>query len=151
MATFLSSVLIEAPVAAVFAFHEREDALALLSPPFPPVLVLRRDGGIEVGSRVEMKIGPLHWVALHTAFEKNRLFEDNQISGPFARWVHRHEFFDLGDATRLTDNIDYLLPGGVLVNRLFGWAVEIGLGRMFQYRHRVTKLFCERGIHENSN
>ena len=46
VASFIRSVLIEAPAATVFAFHEREDALALLTPGFPPVRVLSRSGGI---------------------------------------------------------------------------------------------------------
>jgi ligand-binding SRPBCC domain-containing protein len=138
--------LIQAPVEAVFAFHEREDALALLSPPFPPVRVIRRDPGIEAGSRVELKIGPLAWVALHTAYERNRLFEDRQISGPFERWIHRHEFERVGDSTRLTDRIDYRLPGGPWADRLFGWAVQLGLWQMFRHRHRTTKRICEEEI-----
>ena len=98
MPTFLRSVVVEAPVENVFGFHEREDALRLLSPAFPPVRLIRpmgvigKSGGIEPGSRVELRIGPFPWVALHSAYEKNRLFEDRQISGPFAKWIHRHEF-----------------------------------------------------------
>jgi ligand-binding SRPBCC domain-containing protein len=146
MPVFVKSVLIDAPVERVFAFHEREDALKLLSPSFPPIRVLRKTGrGIETGSRVELKIGPIRWVALHTAYEKNRLFADEQIEGPFAKWIHRHEFESAGDATRLTDRIEYLLPGGVWTNRFFGWAVQLGLQLMFRHRHRVTKRYCENG------
>ena len=130
----------------VFAFHEREDALKLLSPPFPPVRLVRKQGGIETGSRVELKIGPFAWTALHTAFEKNRFFEDQQIEGPFARWIHRHEFEAVGNATRLTDRIDYQLPGGRLVNALFGWTMWPGLHQMFRHRHRMTKLYCEKAL-----
>jgi len=143
MPTFVKSVLVNAPVETVFAFHERPDALTLLSPAFPPIRVIRKVGGIEAGSEVEIAIGPFTWLALHTDFDRNRLFVDKQVSGPFALWVHRHEFEAQGKATRLTDRIDYRLPGGVLVNSLFGWAVRRGLGQMFRHRHRVTKQYCE--------
>ena len=149
MPTFVRSVIIRAPVETVFGFHEREDALRLLSPSFPPVRVIRKTGGIEPGSRVELKIGPFRWTALHTVYVKNRVFADEQIQGPFAKWNHRHEFEAVGDATRLTDRIDYLLPGGVRVNRLFGWAVQLGLHQMFRHRHQMTKLHCEKGLNEN--
>ena len=129
----------------VFGFHEREDALRLLSPAFPAVRVVRKQGGIETGSRVELRIGPLRWVALHTAFQKNRFFEDQQISGPFAKWIHRHEFEAVGGATLLTDRIEYRLPGGVWMNHLFGWAMQLGLQQMFRHRHRITKRYCEKG------
>lgn len=141
---FTKSIIVDATVEAVFAFHEREDALQLLSPAFPPVRVVRKQGGIEPGSRVELRIGPVRWVALHTAFEKDRFFEDQQIEGPFALWIHRHEFEAVGDSTRLTDRIDFALPGGVWVNRLLGWAVRVGLGPMFRHRHQITRMFCER-------
>jgi len=132
-------------VETVFGFHEREDALRLLSPAFPAVRVVRKQGGIETGSRVELRIGPLRWVALHTAFQKNRFFEDQQISGPFAKWIHRHEFEAVGGATLLTDRIEYRLPGGVWMNHLFGWAMQLGLQQMFRHRHRITKRYCEKG------
>jgi ligand-binding SRPBCC domain-containing protein len=144
MGSFQRSIVIQAPVETVFRFHEREDALQLLSPAFPPVRVIQKTGGIEPGSRVELKIGPLAWIALHTGYEKNRLFIDEQIEGPFARWIHRHEFEAVGEATRLTDRIEYRLRGGQWVNCLLGWTVQLGLQRMFRYRHRMTRRYLER-------
>jgi len=154
MPTFVKSILVEAPVETVFGFHEREDALRLLSPRFPPLRVIRKSGGIEPGSikpgsRVELKIGPFPWTALHTAYEKNLLFVDEQVRGPFAKWVHRHEFESVGLATRLTDCVEYRLPGGEWMNRLFGWAVQLGLRQMFRQRHRITRRCCEKGPDEN--
>jgi len=143
MPVFSKSVIVKAPVETVFGFHEREDALRLLSPPFPPLRVIKKDGGLEPGSRVELKIGPVRWVALHSAFAKNHFFEDRQIAGPFAKWIHRHEFESLGDGTRLTDRVEYQLPGGVWINRLLGWIVNIGLLQMFRQRHQLTKRYCE--------
>jgi ligand-binding SRPBCC domain-containing protein len=140
---FVRTVLIDAPVEAVFAFHERDDALARLSPPFPRVHVIRKTGGIEAGSRVELRIGRFRWVALHTGFEKNRLFVDEQTQGPFHRWIHRHEFEEIDGRTRLTDRVEYRLRGGLAVEAVFGWIVKLALGRMFRARHSATKKFCE--------
>jgi ligand-binding SRPBCC domain-containing protein len=140
---FTKSVLIDAPVGDVFGFHERPDALALLTPAFPPVRLISRTGGIETGARVELRVGFFRWVARHTAYEKNRLFVDEQVEGPFDRWVHRHEFEEVEGKTRLTDHVEYRLPGGALVNGLFGWAVKPGLTQMFRHRHRITKQMCE--------
>jgi ligand-binding SRPBCC domain-containing protein len=140
---FVRSSVIHAPVERVFAFHEREDALALLSPPFPPLKVMSRTGGILPGARVVLKIGPLTWVAAHTGYERNVFFQDEQVSGPFARWVHRHEFSDEDGQCRLTDRVTFSLPGGPLVNVLAGWAVRLGLRQMFRHRHAVTRRHCE--------
>jgi ligand-binding SRPBCC domain-containing protein len=148
---FVSSVVVQAPVETVFGFHEREDALRLLSPPFPPMRVIRKTGGIGPGSVVELKIGPIHWTALHMACEKNRYFVDEQTRGPFAEWFHVHEFESLGVATRLTDLVEYRLRGGKWINRLFGWIVQIALRPMFRHRHRMTRLYCENSNHESGH
>ena len=131
--------MIDAPVETVFGFHEREEALKLLTPPFPPVKI-RRTGTLEPGARVELRSGPMCWVAVHRAYEKNHLFIDEQVAGPFRRWVHRHEFEDLAGRTRLTDRVDYEAPGGAMANAL----VRPLLAALFAYRHRVTKRECER-------
>lgn len=141
--SFTQSVEIEASVASVFDFHEREDALSVLASRFPPVRLISKTPGIEVGTRVVLRIGPIRWVALHTAYEKNRFFVDEQIKGPFARWVHRHEFEAVGNGTRLTDRINYRLPGGSIVNALLGWLPYLGLKQMFAHRHAVTRSICE--------
>ena len=145
MSVFVKSVSVQAPPETVFRFHEREDALRLLSPSFPPVRVISKTGGIDAGSRVELKIGPFSWIALHTGYEKNRFFVDDQIVGPFKKWTHRHEFETQDGGTRLTDRIEYRLRGGVWVNRLLGWVVNLGLHQMFAHRHQITKRYCEKG------
>ena len=142
---FVSSVIIEAPVAEVFRFHEREDALALLTPSFPPVRIVSRTGGIQVGARVELRVMGFRWLALHTGYERNRFFVDEQITGPFAKWIHRHEFEAVKRGTRMTDRVEYVLPGGSLVNRMLAWTMRPGLSRMFAHRHRVTRRICEAG------
>ena len=144
--TFIRSLVVHAPVEAVFAFHEREDALARLSPPFPPLRVESRTGGIRAGARVDLRIGPVRWLALHTIYEPPRLFVDEQREGPFASWVHRHEIeaIDAG-TTRLTDRVTFTLPGGPLVNALFGGLAALSLVPMFRFRHRATKAACETG------
>ena len=144
MPTFVRSVIIDAPIEAVFAFHQHPDALRLLSPPFPPVRIVKTTGGIEAGARVEIRTLFLHWEALHIAFEKDELFVDRQVQGPFEHWEHRHEFEDLGDITRLTDRVTYTLPGGPAANFAFGWLVNFLLVLLFRYRHRVTRRLCER-------
>ena len=62
-----------------------------------------------------------------------------KVPTEYLEWIHRHEFEAAGSKTRLTDRIDYELPGGSLVNLLFGWTVNLGLRNMFAHRHRVTR------------
>jgi ligand-binding SRPBCC domain-containing protein len=145
MARFVQSTIVNAPVEKVFAFHEREDALTLLSPTFPPAkLISKSAGGLAPGTKVVLRVGFIDWVALHTDYRKNELFVDEQLAGPFAKWIHRHEFESVDPThTRLTDRIEYELPGGPVVTACLGWAVDLGLRNMFNHRHRVTRQSCE--------
>lgn len=145
MPHFVYSSVIPAPAHRVFAFHEAPDALERLTPPWQPAQVLHKDPGLQVGARVVLLVplGPFNqkWCARHTHYEKDRLFVDVQDSGPFRRWIHRHEFEALDAATtRLTDRIEFSLPGGPLVDLFGAWLARIQLRRMFAYRHAVTRL-----------
>lgn len=144
MPRFVYSTVIPAPVEKVFAFHEQPDALERLTPPFAPVRFMRREGGIQPGAIVvlEIPIGPFRkrWVARHTEYERNRLFADVQEEGPFRRWVHHHRFEPLGpNETRLTDDVEFSLPGGALSDFLGAWLARLQLRRMFRYRHEATR------------
>ncbi len=85
---------------------------------------------------------PVKWLAKHVECQPNRLFIDEQIEGPMVSWIHRHQFEAKNDKTKLTDAIDYELPGGWLVELLLGWWVELRLRDMFRYRHEVIQRFC---------
>lgn len=147
MLQFQHSSLINAPAEVVWQFHERPDILQMLTPPWQPVQVIRREGGLEVGAITEFRLFlgllPLTWLARHTECQKHRLFIDEQISGPFEYWVHRHEFTPEEGQTRLTDAISFSMPGGNTVEFIGGWLIQGQLEAMFRYRHYVTKRACE--------
>lgn len=136
---YVHESLIAAPPEAVFAFHERPDALAKLVPPWERVEVLQPPSSLRAGTRVllRMRFGPLPlvWEAEHTRYEPPALFQDRQVRGPFRRWVHTHRFLPAAGGTLLRDEVEYalpllFLPGAPLVRRR--------LQRMFRYRHAVT-------------
>jgi len=141
--TFIKKAHIKAPVEEVFRWHSRPGALERLSPPWDPVHVIERKGGIENGARVVlgMKAGPFpfRWIAEHTDYEENRLFRDRQVRGPFSHWEHTHSFEPDGDkGSFFEDRIDYALPFYPF-GKLFGGAsVQAKLERIFKYRHAIT-------------
>jgi ligand-binding SRPBCC domain-containing protein len=147
MLRFQYSSLIEAEQEVVWQFHERPDLLALLTPPWQPVKVIRREGGLGIGAitefRLLLSIFPIRWIAQHIQCEPNHLFVDTQVVGPMKSWVHRHQFTTEGRKTRLTDTIEYELPGGWLAEFLLGWWVNSRLQEMFRYRHQVTQRECQ--------
>ncbi|MCX7593826.1 MAG: cyclase [Fischerella sp.] len=147
MLDFKYSSVINAPVEVVWRFHERPDVLQLLTPPWQPVQVVRREGGLGLGAVTEFRLFlgplPLRWLARHTEYEEYRLFTDEQISGPFDHWIHRHHFEPENGKTRLTDEISFSLPGGQTIEFLGGWLVQLQLEAMFRYRHHITRQECE--------
>jgi ligand-binding SRPBCC domain-containing protein len=141
--TFRQESEINAPPAAVFAWHERPEAVEELTPPWEQVEMLERASGLQVGVHVVFKIrsGPVPqtWVAEHTEYDPPHLFTDVQRQGPFAHWMHRHRFEPTRrGTTRMIDEVEYALPLGWLGELVAGWFVRAKLQRMFAYRHQVV-------------
>ncbi len=133
------------PVDELFAWHARPGALERLSPPWDPLDLICKSGGIEKNAVVAMKIrlSPLPfkriWIAQHIKCEKNHLFQDRQISGPFAKWVHTHRFMADGeDASFLEDEIEYALPFSPITRFPGAYLIRKKLERIFHYRHFLT-------------
>jgi ligand-binding SRPBCC domain-containing protein len=150
MMRFVKESRIAVRPSVVFAFHESCGALERLSPPWENVELVEGGHSLRPGSRVVLKVKlgpiPMRWVAEHTEFEPGRLFADRQVSGPFARWYHRHFFLDdEAGGTILRDEVDFTPPLGWL-GRCFGtkW-IEARLDRLFDYRHEVTRRIVEAG------
>lgn len=143
MLTFKRSTLIDAPIEKVWEFHERPDILDILTPPWQPVQVIRREGGLGIGAVSEFRLIlgfiPIRWLARHTECEKPYFFVDIQETGPMKSWSHRHQFTPEDGKTRLTDKINYEIPGGTIIEFLIGWWVNSRLEEMFRYRHEVTQ------------
>jgi ligand-binding SRPBCC domain-containing protein len=145
---FVKETRIGATPEAVFAFHESPGALERLTPPWERVRVVSGGDSLRPGCRVvlETRLGPipLRWVAVHTEYEPPHLFADEQESGPFASWYHRHRFLDDGQGgTLLRDEVEYAPPLGALGRLLGGPLLRRKLERMFDYRHEQTRRILE--------
>ena len=147
---FVKESLIHATPERVFAFHEQDNALELLLPPWETATVMQAARISEVGSRAIIDtsiLGPIkvRWIAEHTRYEAPHLFEDVQIKGPFRSWRHRHIITKHPEGAMLRDEIDYEPPLGPLGKLLAPWLVEPRLRKLFEYRHQVTRQASEAG------
>ncbi|MFZ4575881.1 MAG: SRPBCC family protein [Phycisphaerales bacterium] len=131
----------------VFAWHQSPGALKKLIPPWENVTVEQAPASLGDGAKAVLllHLGPLklRWVALHRDLidrgEDGGEFTDEQVSGPFASWVHRHVVQATGpNSCVLEDRIEYAVPLGRLGGLLAGWHVRKKLARMFDYRHDAT-------------
>ena len=135
------------PAEELYAWHTRPGAFERLSPPWQTVLI-DEPAPVTNGSRVRlrMKKGPFFfsWIAEHRQVEPGRGFTDVQAKGPFARWIHRHEFEPAGSGSLLRDRIDYAVPGGPVGRLLAGGSIAKDIESTFAYRHRTTARDLER-------
>lgn len=140
---FIKESLLDATAAEAFAWHARPGAIERLSPPWDPLRVISRTGGIQPGAEVVMRLKagpfPFRWQARHTEYEEGRLFQDEQIRGPFASWSHTHRFEAVGEGRcRLQDTVRYLPPLAGLTRPIAGPLIRRQLERIFAFRHRLT-------------
>jgi ligand-binding SRPBCC domain-containing protein len=100
---------------------------------------------MEVGTLIEYRLRlfgfPFAWTTRISRWEPGRCFVDEQIRGPYARWVHTHTFEDAGGGTIVRDEVRYwlpLYPFGEVVHPL----VRRQLRRIFAFRaDRLRDLF----------
>jgi hypothetical protein len=148
MGTFVKESLIRATPGRVFAFHEQPGALALLTPPWETSRVIQAARISDVGSKaiIETRLFgllPVRWVARHTAYDPPRSFEDVQERGPFRRWRHRHFVLPHAEGAILRDEIEYEPPLRFLGRLAEPFLVRPRLEKLFDYRHEVTRDWCE--------
>jgi len=144
---FIASSVIRASPERLFAFHELPDAFVRLLPPGEKIRVVQTPPSLNVGSRTIVRIRiAFVWVtleSLHTAYDPPHSFEDQQVRGPFASWRHRHIVAPHADGATLIDDIEYTPPFGILGRIIDPIAIKPRLRKIFAFRHRVTREYCE--------
>jgi ligand-binding SRPBCC domain-containing protein len=125
------------PVDEVFPFFADAHNLERITPPLLSFEVLT-PGPIEMGrgTRIDYRLKlhgfPLRWRSEITAWEPPFRFVDEQLNGPYRRWIHEHRFAADGRGTRVTDEVRYAVPGPRFVHDLF---VRRDLEAIFGYRN----------------
>jgi ligand-binding SRPBCC domain-containing protein len=145
---FVKESVIKAAPERVFAFHELPDAFERLLPPWENAKIIQTADISEIGSRaiIDQKIFgifPARWIAEHTRYEPPQMFEDVQIAGPFRKWRHRHIVLPHESGACLRDEIEYEPPMSFLGAIAAPFLIVPRLEKMFEYRHEVTRQWCE--------
>ena len=128
----------------VFAFFERPENLARLTPPelgfvilTPKPLAMRSGAVIDYTVRV---LGvPVRWTTLITDYDPPYRFVDLQLRGPYAFWHHTHTFERAPGGTLVTDEVRYALPFGWLGSIAHTMLVSRQLRNIFDYRQQVLE------------
>jgi ligand-binding SRPBCC domain-containing protein len=98
------------------------------------------------GARIDYRLSlwgiPFSWQTEISCWEPPLRFVDRQISGPYRRWEHLHEFIPGDQGTKILDRVDYALPLSPLSECMHP-LLRRQLSRIFLYRQQALKqLFC---------
>ncbi|HEY0459482.1 MAG TPA: SRPBCC family protein [Pyrinomonadaceae bacterium] len=145
---FVKESIIKATPERVFGFHELADAFERLVPPWENAKIIQKADIKQIGSRAKIEqkifgIFPMLWIAEHTKYEPPKMFEDVQISGPFASWRHRHIVLPHEPGAILRDEIEYEPPMSFFGEIAAPYLIVPKLEKLFDYRHEVTRQWCE--------
>lgn len=149
---YYAEQFLPAPRKDVFPFFSEAKNLEELTPPLLQFKVLKMSTAqIESGTLIDYRLKihgvPINWRTEIIDWQPISKFTDTQLKGPYAKWHHTHEFFDMGSGTLMTDLVRYKLPLG-----LAGWAVggafvTKDVKQIFAYRKKVCAAvdFTQRG------
>ena len=132
------------PRAEVFPFFTDAANLQAITPPWldfrilTPGPIAMRPGAL-IDYRLKLRGFPIRWRTQITVWEPPFRFVDRQLKGPYRQWVHEHSFEEKDGGTLCRDRVDYAVPGGALVNRIF---VQRDVETIFAYRReQLERLF----------
>ncbi len=83
----------------------------------------------------------MNWVTEIKQVEDKHFFVDDQRSGPYKIWHHRHTFTETENGVLMQDQVHYLLPFGFIGKIVHTLFVKAQLKRIFSYR---TEMLAER-------
>lgn len=125
-----------------FAFFEDPRNLARITPPWlhfritsPEPIVMRK--GAEIKYQIRWLGLPFNWKTVITQYEPPFFFVDEQATGPYAYWRHRHDFKPSEYGALVSDRVDYALPLGLLGRLAHGLGVRAQLQEIFDYRQNA--------------
>jgi ligand-binding SRPBCC domain-containing protein len=138
MPFFEATVCLPRPVTEVFDFFIQPANLLRVTPPELHMRLVEGPERLQFGSRITFQGRrwgiPQRIVSEVTVFQPEVVFVDEQRRGPFRKWVHQHRFEALPDGTRLTDQIEFEPPGGVLGLLVTARVLERDLQWIYAYR-----------------
>ncbi|MCB1182253.1 SRPBCC family protein [bacterium] len=131
--------VVAAPLDRVFAYFDRPENLARLTPTWLDFRILTPSPvPMERGALIDYEISlgplPMRWRTLITRYEPPHLFVDEQLAGPYSFWHHTHTFREVPGGTAIGDHVRYELPFGPLGRLAHALVVRRQLDTIFRFR-----------------
>jgi ligand-binding SRPBCC domain-containing protein len=137
------------PINEVFVFFADARNLEEITPPWVGFRILSMSTtSVEEGTVIRYRLRlhgiPIQWLTDICEWNPPYCFVDEQRRGPYKQWRHTHRFEAHGGRTKMTDEVRYSLPFGVLGRIVHALKVRRDVHRIFDYRRQqIDALFGE--------
>lgn len=134
-------------LAEVFAFFSDPVNLERITPPWLGFHIEHTSdrpvrAGTEIRYRLRLHGIPLRWSSRISECVDQEMFADEQVTGPYRRWYHRHLFRAVATGVEIDDIVEYVMPFGIVGRLVHSIAVRRKLNVIFDYRERqIARLF----------
>jgi ligand-binding SRPBCC domain-containing protein len=132
-------------ISSVFGFFAAAENLGRITPPELDFRIrstspIRMAVGALIDYTIKLHHIPMRWRTEITRWDPPSSFQDTQIAGPYAKWVHTHRFVEdhTRGGTTIHDRVVYALPFGPL-GRVLHPLVRRQLNRIFDYREAALR------------
>jgi len=133
---FHSELWLPLPPTALFPFFASVTNLDAITPPWlhfqtitPTPLELHE--GTQIDYRLRVRGVPLRWRTRINIWQPPHRFVDEQLRGPYRKWIHEHTFETRDGGTLCRDLVNYAVPLDILLHR---WVVLPDIQRIFRFR-----------------
>jgi ligand-binding SRPBCC domain-containing protein len=131
------------PIESVFEFFSDASNLQRITPPELHFQILTPlPMALGPGALIEYKLRlggvPFRWTTRIVTWQPPVEFSDEQLRGPYALWVHTHQFEATETGTQMLDRVRYRLPLWP-IGELGHSVVRKQLERIFRYRGEAVR------------
>jgi ligand-binding SRPBCC domain-containing protein len=131
------------PVSDMFSFFAKPRNLVQLAPPELSLELLTAPDILMLGAQLVWKgkrYGISQQITQEVAtFDVEKLIVIEQKKGPFARWIHSHQFTTTEGGTLIYEKIDFEPPGGMLGFMITADSIRKDLDKLFAFREKKLK------------
>lgn len=132
----------------VFSFFTKPENLSLITPSWLKFEIKKKstetmEENAEFNYTIKFHNIPLFWKTRIVKYDPPFVFVDEQLRGPYKKWVHTHTFEERGDKTVMHDKIEYDLYGWFLKSIIHKLFVKRSVQNIFEYRKSVIGEYFE--------